>query len=90
MFNDLSNEAKGFKYQITVRHINPLKEHPEKITNIDKEIACNLNYDGVEFPVEEKDLKKIEVQNNICISVFCYENEMIFPIYVSDQKLETL
>ena len=31
---------------------------------------------------------KIEVQNNICINVFCYENEMVFPIYVSDEKFE--
>ena len=47
-----------------VRHINPLREHPERITKIDR------------------------VQNNICISVFCYENEMVFPIYVSDQIFE--
>ena len=71
-----------------VRHINPVKEHPEKILKIDKNIACNLNYEGIEFPVQEKDLKKIEVQNNICINVFCYENELVFPIYVSDQKFE--
>ena len=32
--------------------------------------------------------KKIEVQNNICINVFGYENELVFPIYVSDQKFE--
>ena len=32
--------------------------------------------------------KKIEVQNNICINVFGYENELIFPIYVSDQKFK--
>ena len=66
-----------------------MKEHPVRITKIDKEIACNLlNYDEIEFPVEEKDFKKIEVQNNICINVFCYENEMVFPIYISDQKFE--
>ena len=29
-----------------VRHIiNPLKEHSERITKTDREIACNLNYD---------------------------------------------
>ena len=61
-----------------VRHINPLKEHPERIKIIDKKIACNLNYNEIQFPVEEKDFKKIEVQNNICINVFCYENEMVF------------
>ena len=31
-------------------------------------------------------IKKIEVQNNICINVFGYENELVFPIYISDQK----
>ena len=71
-----------------VRHINPLKEHRERITKIDKGIACNLNYDGVELRVEEKDFKKNEAQNNICINVFCYKNEMVFPIHVSAQKFE--
>ena len=61
-----------------VRHINPLKEHPERITKIDKKIACSLNYDEIKFPVEEKDFKKIEVQNNICINVFGYENQLVF------------
>ena len=71
-----------------VRHNNPLKEHPERITKIDREIACNLNYDRIEFPVEEKGFKKIEMENNICTKVFCYENEMVFPIYASDQKFQ--
>ena len=69
-----------------VRHINPLKEHPEKKT--DKKIAEELDYDEIEFPVQEKDFNKIEVKNNICINVFGYENGLVFPIYVSDQKFE--
>ena len=28
------------------------------------------------------------MKNNICINVFDYENWMVFPIYVSDQKFE--
>ena len=35
-----------------------------------------------------KDFNKIEVENNICINVFGYENGLVFPIYVSDQKFE--
>ena len=72
-----------------VRHINPLKEHPERITKIDKKIACSLNYDEIKFPVEEKDFKKIEVQNNICINVFGYENKLVFPVYISDQTFKS-
>ena len=33
-------------------------------------------------------MKKVEVQNNICVNVFGYENELIFPIYVSDQTFK--
>ena len=61
----------------------------EKFKKSTKKFAENLDYSGIEFPVKEKDFKKIEVQNNICINVFCYENEMVFPIYVSDKKFES-
>ena len=44
-----------------VRHINHLKEHPERIKKIAKKIACNLlNYDEIEFPVEKKNLKRLK------------------------------
>ena len=28
------------------------------------------------------------MQNNICFNVFSYENELVFPIYVSDRKFK--
>ena len=71
-----------------VRHINPSKEHPERIKKTDKKIAEKLDYDGIEFPVQEKDFNKIEVKNNICINVFGYENGLVFLIYISNQNFE--
>ena len=71
-----------------VRHINPVKTHPERITQNDIKLVNNIIYDGVEFPLWEKDFSKIEKKNNICINVFCYENKLTFSIYVSDQKFE--
>ena len=71
-----------------ISHINPSKEHPERILKNNKKITEKLDYDEIEFPVKEKDFNKIEVKNNICINVFGYENELVFPIYVSDQKFE--
>ena len=38
--------------------------------------------------MREKDFNKIESENNIYINVFCYENKLTFPIYISDQKIE--
>ena len=54
----------------------------------DKEIVSDLDYDGIEFPVQEKDFSKIETKNNMSINVFGYKKGLIFPIYVSDQKFE--
>ena len=43
--------------------------------------------DGTEgFSKIEKNQNK--TKQNICINVFCYENKLTFPIYVSDQKFE--
>ena len=72
-----------------IRHINPSKEHPERIKKTDKKIAEKLNYDEIEFPVQEKDFSKIEVKNITCINVFGYENGMVFPIYISEQNLKS-
>ena len=87
LINTKNNDQKLFLW-CHVSHINPVKMHPDRITRDDKKLANNLNYDGIEFPVQEKDFSKIETKNNICINVFCYENKLTFPIHVSDQKFE--
>ena len=65
---------------------NPLKIHPERIKNVDKKMINDLNNEGIKFPVSKKNYCRIE--NNICINVFCYENNLIYPVYASDQKFE--
>ena len=27
-------------------------------------------------------------ENNICISVFCYENSLVYPVYISGEEFE--
>ena len=36
--------------------------------------------------MEEKDFSKIGMKNNICINVFGYEDELVFPIYLLNKK----
>ena len=84
---NIKNKDKCFLW-CHVRHINRLNKHPERIKKNDKKIAEECNYDGTGFPVQEKDFDKIEIKNNICINVFGYENELVFPIYISDKKFE--
>ena len=53
-----------------VRHINPVKIHPERITWEDKKLVKNLNYDGIDFPVREKDFSKIEKRTIFALMYF--------------------
>ena len=87
LINIKNNDQKCFLW-CQFRHINPVKIHPGRITHENKKLVNSLNYDGVEFHVREKGFSKIEKKNKICINVFCYENKLTFPIYVTDQKFE--
>ena len=81
-----NNILKEFEKLIKklVKHIT----NQEEITEGDKEFISYFDYDEIEFPVEEKDFSKIEIKNNICINVFGYEDWLVFPIYLSNQKFE--
>ena len=46
----------------------------------------DIDYEGIKFPVSKNDIAKIE--KNICINAFCHENNLTYPVYVSDQKFE--
>ena len=54
---DNKNKDKKCFLWCHVRHINPSKEHPERILKTDKKITEKCNYDGIEFLVQEKDLR---------------------------------
>ena len=68
-----------------VRHLNLNGVKLERITKKDKEIVKDLNYNSVDFPVSKKDYGKTGVLNKICVNVFCYENKIIYPVYLSNQ-----
>ena len=65
-----------------------MKIHPERITQNVKMFVNDLNYDGVGFPARENGFGKNETKNNICINVYCYENKLTFPNFISDLKFK--
>ena len=87
LLNIKNNDNKCFLW-CHIRHLNLLKTHPERITKVDKKMVNDLDYEVIKFPVLKKHYRKIERENNICINVFSYENDLIYPVYVSDQKFE--
>ena len=87
LINIINKDKKcfyGVMLDILIFQINIQREFLKN----DKKIAEELNYDGIEFPVQEKDFNKIEIKNNIYSNVFGYENKLVFPTYISDQKFE--
>ena len=71
-----------------IRHLNPLKIHPQRITKAQKNMINDLDYKGIEFPVSKTDFGKIEKKNNLCINVFCYEIGLIYPVHISDEEFK--
>ena len=66
-----------------IKHLNPLKWHPERITKADKRLVNDLGYD-IKFLVSEKDFGKTE-KKSICIC--CYKSGLVYPVF-SDQTFE--
>ena len=82
MINIQSDDNKYFLW-CNIRHLNLIDKNPQRIT---KKVVCKFNYERINFPVLKKDYCKTEVQNKICINVFCYENKVVYLVYLSDQK----
>ena len=87
LINIQNNDNKCFMW-CHVRHLNLNGVKLERIKKEDREVCKKINYQGVDFPASKKDYGKIEVLNKININVFCYENKVVYPVYLSDQKFD--
>ena len=67
---NIKNYAQKCFLWCHVRHTNPVKIHPERITREDKKLVNDLNYDGIEFPVWAKDFSKIK--KRIIFALTCF------------------
>ena len=70
-------------------YINPSKKHPERILKTDKKIAEELDYDGIEFPVQEKDFNKIEVKIIYALMYLVMKIDWFFQFIFQIKNLKT-
>ena len=85
---NIKNDDNKCSLWCHVRHLNLLGRNLQRLTKEDKEIVSKIDHEGINFPISKKDYYKTEIQNNTCINVFCYENKLTYPVYLSDQKYE--
>ena len=69
LINIKNNDQKCFLW-CHVRHINPVKIHPELSTWEDKKFANYLDHDGIEFPVREKVLGRLKKRTTLALTCF--------------------
>ena len=48
-----------------IRHLNPLRIHPDRIAKADRRMVDDLDYADIKSPVSNKDYNRIEKKNNI-------------------------
>ena len=71
-----------------VRHLNPVKKDPQRITQKDRAVAKTLDYTGVTFPVTIREMDKIEKGNKININAYIYNEDGKYVSPIRNSKTE--
>ena len=85
VINQKNEDNQCFKWCV-VRALNPVDKNPNRITKELIEQAKSLNWNGLKFPVDLKQIKIFENNNpSISNNVFGYEEE-VYPLKISKEK----
>ena len=87
VINMKNNDDQCFKWSVT-RALNPVDIHPERITKELKDQSERLDWSGLKFPVDLKQIIIFEKLNpQISINVFGFEGD-VYPLRLSKSKNE--
>ena len=80
IINMKNDDNECFKWCIT-RALFPVNKHPERIDKNLRENSKRLNWNGLKFPIDLKQITHFEKSNqNISINVFGYEKKAVYPL----------
>ena len=87
VINMKNNDDQCFKWSV-VRALNPVDIHPERITKELKDQSERLDWSGLKFPVDLKQIRIFEKLNpQISINVFGFEGD-VYPLRLSKSESE--
>ena len=87
VINMKNDDDQCFKWSV-VRALNPVDVHPERITKELKDQSERLDWSGLKFPVDLKQIIIFEKFNpSISINVFGFEGD-VYPLRLSKSKSE--
>ena len=80
IINMKNDDNECFKWCVT-RALFPVNKHPERIDKNLRENSKRLNWNGLKFPIDLKQITHFEKSNqNISINVFGYEKKAVYPL----------
>ena len=84
IINIKNKDDMCFKWSILAK-LHPVDVHPERVSHY-KKFSDELNFENIENPVSLEDIHKFEKLNNISVNVFGYNNEEVYPLYITKSK----
>ena len=72
-----------------IRHINPSKEHPERIKKTDKKLVKNLIMIELSSLFKKKSLARLKKKNNMCIMCLVMKMSWFFQFMFQIKNLNT-
>ena len=89
VLNIQNEDLKCFLWSIlAAKHPVHWRDHPHRVNHYTR-YEAELNMQGIEYPVKDSQLKKFERQNeDISVSVLGYEQDELFPLYITKEKKE--
>ena len=85
VINPQNEDNQCFKWCVA-RALNPVEKNPNRITQELRDQSKRLDWSGLKFPVDLKQIKIFEKNNpDISINVFGYEGE-VYPLKISKIK----
>lgn len=82
--NIRNDDQKCFLWSI-LAHLHPAECNPNRIAHYTA-YENELDMTGISYPVQVKHIPKFENQNDVAVNVLGFENEQLFPMYVSEHK----
>ena len=83
--NVQNNNQECFRFSILAAlHYDEIKDNLKRPSSYTKWLN-DLNFNGIDFPVDLKDIDKFENQNPYRINVLGYENKELYPLRISNK-----
>ena len=82
--NVQNKDEKCFQWAI-LSALHPPRRHAQRVSKYTQYVE-ELDFSGIEFPLQLKDVSKFENQNKISVNVFGHEKDKVYPLHLTKKR----